>query len=67
MQGITIMEGGGYTEIRKSIFHLTMLWFLYWFITRNGVLLGLWKMMYGCWSSEVCDGAYWTSTSRWER
>jgi hypothetical protein len=39
-------EGFGGTEIRKTIFNLTMLWFLHWFITRSGVILGLWKTMY---------------------
>jgi len=48
------------TKIRKIIFSLAMLWFLHWFISRSGVILGLRKMMCGSWSSEVCDGAYWT-------
>jgi hypothetical protein len=43
----------------KIIFYLTKLGILNWFISRSGVILGLWKMMYGSWSSEVCDGAYW--------
>jgi hypothetical protein len=41
------MEGGVGTEIRKIIFYLDILCFLHWFISRSGVTLGLWKMMYG--------------------
>ena len=62
MQGITITGGGG-----EIIFCLAMLWCLHWFISRSGVILGLWKTMYGSevqklvvdiyiyitWSSEV--------------
>jgi len=47
VQDITITEGGGGTEIEKIVLHLTMLWFLNWFISRSGVILGLWKLMYG--------------------
>jgi len=43
-------EGWG-TEIRKVIFYLTIFWILHWFISRSGVVLGLWKLIYG--SSEV--------------
>jgi len=46
MQGISMTAEGGCTEIRKIIFYLTMLWFLHWF-TRSGIMLGLWKKMYG--------------------
>jgi len=60
VQDITITEGAGGTKIRRIIFCLAMLWFLHWFISRSGVILGLWKMMYGSWSSDICDGAYWT-------
>jgi len=58
-QGISIMEVGGGTEILKIIFYLIMLWFLHWFSTRSSIILGLWKMMYGSWSLEVRDSAYW--------
>ena len=54
LQGITIMEGDMGTEIRKIIFYLTVLWILHWFISRSGVVLGQWKLMYGSCSSEVC-------------
>ena len=47
VQDITTMEGGGGTKIRKIIFYLAMLSFLHWFISHSGVILGLWKMMYG--------------------
>ena len=54
------MESSGGIEIRKIIFYLTMLWILHWFISRSGVVLGLWKLTYGI--SEVflpyCDGTY---------
>ena len=53
------MEVGGGTKIRKIILYLAMLWLLHWFISHSGVILGLWKMMYGSRSSEVCDGVYW--------
>jgi len=29
-----------------------MLWILHWLISRSGVVLGLWMLIYG--SSEVC-------------
>jgi len=53
VQGITITESGVGTENRKIIFCLTMFWILHWFISRSGVVLGLWNLIYGSWYMEV--------------
>jgi len=66
MQGTTITENGGSTEIRKIVSYLITrrLWILHWFIFRGGVVFGLWKLIHGICSSEVCwpcnDRTYWS-------
>jgi len=41
-----------------------LFWILHWLISGSGVVLGLWKLIYGSCSSEVCwtycDGTYWS-------
>jgi len=62
VQGITITESVGGPKLRKLFLFYTF-WILHWFISRSSVVLGLWNLIYGSGSSEVCwtycDGTYW--------
>jgi hypothetical protein len=53
----------GVLKLRK-VFQFNNVLVLHCFISRSGVVLGLWKLIYGNCSFEVCwpycDGTYWS-------